>query len=235
MNPPARIYKTNVFEEIESNALVADFSNELNSRYWNVVERGDNCNNELQYYSPKNVNIRNGFLDIEARKEIINGHQYTSGLIDTKNKYEFLYGKIIFRTKPAIGNGLVSAIWLLPADDDYLPEVDIVESLGTQNNQMWTGVHYLDPSSKQLSNFTNYPSNKDFSTYELDWEENEIRFYVDNNLTYKTNVGVPNEKMYLIINLSVGGDWPRNPDDSILPTSFLIDYIMIIPKELDIS
>lgn len=39
--------------------------------------------------------------------------------------------------------------------------------------------------------------------------------------------------MYLIINLAVGGDWPKNPDNNIFPVRFLIDYIIIIPKELD--
>lgn len=217
-----------------NNALVEDFNDEINNNYWNIVDRGNNCNNELQYYNPENVNIKDGFLEIVAKKEEFESHQYTSGMIDTKNKFEFLYGKIIFKAKPATGKGMLSAIWLLPADDSFIPEIDVIEILGSTYNGSWTGLHYLDSNSKLKSNFANYASNEEFNTYELDWEENEIRYYVNNQLIYITNVGVPNKKMYLIVNLSVGGNWPKNPDNNAFPTSFLIDYITIIPKELDI-
>jgi beta-glucanase (GH16 family) len=122
---------------------------------------------------------------------------------------------------------------LLPADDSLFPEVDIIEVLGTNDNQMWTGVHYLESESELKSNFVNYASNKDFYTYEIDWNANEIKCYTNNKLTYRTDVGVPNKKMYLIINLSIGGSWAKDPDDNVFPASFFIDYIIIIPKELD--
>ena len=35
--------------------------------------------------------------------------------------------------------------------------------------------------------------------------------------------------MYLIVNLAVGGIWPKANDDA-LPSKFLIDYIIIIPE-----
>lgn len=231
--PSERIYKINILGATKNNALVEDFNNKLNENYWNTVEQGNNYNNELQYYRPDNLNVNNGFLEIEAKKENFENHQYTSGQITTKGKFEFLYGKIIFKTKPVSGQGLLSAVWLLPADDSLLPEIDIIEVLGNKSDQMWTGVHYLDSTSKKRSNFVNYMSNRDFSTYELDWEKDEIRCYVNNQLIFQSTVDVPNKKMYLIIDLAVGGDWPKNPDDSIFPTKFLIDYIIIIPKELD--
>lgn len=89
-------------------------------------------------------------------------------MINTKDKFEFLYGKIIFRAKAADGKGLLSAIWLLPADDSLLPEIDIIEVLGENNGLIWTGVHYLDSNLKLESEFVNYKSDKDFSIYELD-------------------------------------------------------------------
>ncbi|MFA6753251.1 MAG: glycoside hydrolase family 16 protein [Bacilli bacterium] len=232
-SPTDRNYKINAIEVVKANVLVEDFNNQLNTNFWNIVNRGNNYNNELQYYYHRNININNGILAIEARKEEYKGYKYTSGLINTKDKFEFLYGKIIFRAKAADGKGLLSAIWLLPADDSLLPEIDIIEVLGENNGLIWTGVHYLDSNLKLESEFVNYKSDKDFSIYELDWDKNEIKCYVNNKLTYKTNVGIPNKKMYLIINLAVGGDWPKNPDNNIFPVSFLIDYIIIIPKELD--
>lgn len=228
--PEERIYKVTVVEEINDDNLVEDFNGKLNKDFWNAIEQGDNYNNELQYFHPNNINIRNGLLEIEAKKELYNNHQYTSGLITTKNKFEFLYGKIIFRAKPAVGNGLLSAVWLLPADDSFYPEMDIIEVLGSKSNEIWSGLHYLDIKLYPRKHFITYQNDNDFLLYEFQWDENEIRGYINNKLIYKTNAGIPNKKMYLIINLAVGGDWPGNPDDNIFPSTFLIDYVMVIPK-----
>ncbi|MDD2435635.1 MAG: glycoside hydrolase family 16 protein [Bacilli bacterium] len=233
--PPEKKYIIKVTEIKKENNLVEDFNHDLNKDHWNVIERGNNYNNELQYYSSNNVMINNGILELTAKKESLNNHSYTSGMITTKDKYEFLYGKIIVKVKSASGKGLLSAIWLLPADDALYPEVDILESLGEKPNEIWTGVHYINEHSQKTSYFNTYHTNSDFSIYEINWEKDEIRCYLDNKLVYKTNVGVPDQKMYLIINLAVGGNWPKQPDDSIFPRSLLIDYIVIIPEVIDKS
>jgi len=227
--PTTRVYKININEEIYKDALVFDFNHSLDRNYWNIEERGENYNEELQYYHPNNIKVENGFLKIEARKENYNNHEYTSGLINTKGKFEFIYGKIIIRAKPAEGIGLLSAVWLLPANGYFYPEIDFIEALGTKN-KTWTGIHYLDTELKKQKNFVSFPTNNDFSIYELHWEENQIKVYVDNELKYKINKNVPAEEMYLIINLAVGGVWPGEPDIEALPANFLIDYIIVMPN-----
>ncbi|MDD2409932.1 MAG: glycoside hydrolase family 16 protein [Bacilli bacterium] len=233
--PAGKKYDIKVFKELKISVLIEDFNNNLNKNYWNIIDKGDNYNNELEYYRPENVNVKNGFLEIEAKKEDFNNHQYTSGSINTKDKFEFLYGKIIFKAKPAVGKGLISAIWLLPADDSALPEIDLIEVLGTQNNHTWTGMHYFDSNLIQQSKFITYPCNDGFSVYEMDWKKEEIKVYRDNKLIFETTNNVPDKKMYLIINLSVGGDWPGDPDDSSLPSSFFLDYVIIIPEEIGVK
>ena len=230
--PAKRIYTINIFEEVKNRALAQDFNSGLDNNYWTITNTGEVFNEELQYYNPKNININNGFLELEAKKEDFEGHKYTSGSINTKGKFEFQYGKIILRAKPAYGKGLLSAIWLLPADNSLYPEIDILEALGS-NNEAWTGVHYVDSNLKHQKNFVTIPIKDEFSIYEVNWEENEISVLVDNKLIYKTNVGVPDKKMYLIINLSVGGTWLGNPDDATLPSKFLLDYVVVIPKVVD--
>ncbi|MDD4298333.1 MAG: glycoside hydrolase family 16 protein [Bacilli bacterium] len=232
--PPKKIYKINIIEQINDYALIEDFNDNLNNKYWSIINRGNNYNNELQYYSPQNIAIKNGILEIEAREEVIDNHQYTSGALTTKGKFEFLYGKIIFKAKPAIGQGLLTAIWLLPADDSSYPEIDIIEVLGNNPNEIWTGVHYLDNNSLLKRDFVNNTNNHNFLIYEFQWDENEITCYMNNQLIYKTQTAIPKKKMYLVINLAVGGDWPGKPKNNILPSKFLIDYVIVIPKENNI-
>jgi beta-glucanase (GH16 family) len=211
-----------------NNNLIDDFNN-LNLKYWNVIESGNNPNNELQYYKYSNISINNGNLMITAKKEFDNGYSYTSGMINTKGKFEFQYGKIIFKAKAVLGNGLFPAIWLLPADENRYPEVDLVEILGEKSDQIWVAVHYLDNGIKK-SDFTKNIVHTNYFTYEFMWAKDKIECYINNVLVYKTEENIPQEKMYIIINLAVGGNWPADVDDNLLPSSFLIDYIVIIPE-----
>lgn len=228
--PNNTLYKINIIEEPNSNVFIEDFNSPLDTNYWNIIEQGNNPNNSLQYFTPKNITVQDGFLSINALKEKYKDHNYTSGMITTKNKFEFLYGRIIIKAKPAIGDGLLSAIWLLPSENNKYIEVDMIEVLGSDYNTLWTGTHYYD-LKKRNKYFKTYNNYNDFFTYELEWNEKEIKCYINNNLYYTTRVGIPHEKMYLILNLDVGGNWPGKPNNNIFPASFLIDYIAIIPRE----
>jgi beta-glucanase (GH16 family) len=229
-NNNERLYTINILREPEKLILVDDFKKEINKKYWNIVRQGYNTNNELQYYSNNNVIIENNNLVLIAQKENYNDHNYTSGMISTKNKFEFQYGKIIIKAKPALGKGLLSAIWLLPTDDTFMPEIDIIEILGEKTNEVWMGTHYQKNNQKYKSFNTYSKLIDDFNIYELIWKENEIRWLINGKLVHKTDEGVPNKKMYLIVNLAVGGIWPKGPNDDALPSKFLIDYIIIIPE-----
>ncbi|MDD2202922.1 MAG: glycoside hydrolase family 16 protein [Bacilli bacterium] len=205
--PYQKVYKINVIEEENNNILVDDFNGKLNTRFWNAVEQGESYNNDLQYYNPKNISIIDGLLELVAKKENFKDHNYTSGMITTKGKFEFLYGKIIFKIRPAVGNGLLSAAWLLPADDSLFPEVDMMEVLGNKGeDEIWTGIHYKDLDGSSRKKFTNIKNENDFAIYEIEWNEKEIKGYINNKLIYKSEVGIPNKKMYLILNLAVGGN-----------------------------
>ena len=194
------------------------------------MDAGNNPNNELQYYSKSNIQTVNGNLNINAKKELYKNHNYTSGAINTKGKYEFQYGKITFKTKTVIGNGLFPAIWLLPSDNDRYPEIDLIEILGEKPNELWIGMHFINDNIKSAY-FTNYYVDNDYFTYEFIWTKDKIECFINNKLVYETTENIPHEKMYIIINLAVGGDWPTDVDDTSLPSSFLIDYIIVIPEE----
>ena len=78
-------------------------------------------NNELQYYtnSTNNASVANGILSVTARKEFRDGKNYTSARLVTKNKGDFLYGRIEVRAKLPSGRGTWPAIWMLPTDWEY--------------------------------------------------------------------------------------------------------------------
>jgi len=43
---------------------------------------------------------------------------------------------------------------------------------------------------------------------------------------------IPSEKMYVLLNLAVGGDWPKSPNaDTPFPSTFDIDYVRVYQHE----
>ena len=42
---------------------------------------------------------------------------------------------------------------------------------------------------------------------------------------------IEKEKMYVLLNLAVGGDWPKSPDaNTMFPQSFDVDYVRVYQK-----
>ncbi len=202
---------------------------ELNEA-WTALERADNYNNELQAYKKENVSLANGRLLLIGKNE---NHSYTSGLIQTKGKQDFLYGKVEVKAKYPAGKGLFPAIWLLRSDEkDTLPEIDLLESVGDEPEVVYMVHHWKENGVKKRIYSTSIINTFDTDhLYSLEWGPDEIRWYIDGILVFSSNKNVPNVPMYLIINLAIGGNWPGNPNEStIFPAEFSVDYVKIYRK-----
>lgn len=100
------------------------------STVWNY-EIGFQRNHEDQWYQPANAYCKGGCLVIEAKKEKkerknpgydknsqrwpqnVENIRYTSALLNTAQKKEFLYGRVEVRAKIPTASGAWPAIWLL--------------------------------------------------------------------------------------------------------------------------
>src|SRR5690606_15151789 len=104
-------------------------------------------NNELQYYTEgDNVNVEDGKLVITARKEAKGSNQYTSTRLVSKNKGDFLYGRIEVKAKIPKGVGSWPAIWMMPTTSTYggwptSGEIDIMEHVGYDQDMIHQSVH----------------------------------------------------------------------------------------------
>ena len=70
-------------------------TNTLNSN-WNVEVVSNPANNELQYYTNResNVRIEDGNLVLVGRRESYNDRSFTSGRVNSCNKVYFTHGKV---------------------------------------------------------------------------------------------------------------------------------------------
>ncbi len=216
---------------------------------WNIDEAGGGFgNNEAQYYSKDNVYIKDNMLHIVARKEQKNGHRYTSAKLTTKSKKTMLYGKIEVSAKIPKGLGTWPAIWLLPEDIaihgwPLSGEIDLMEHVGHTPNQIHASLHSLAKNHHKGNQDTAYvmidDANSTFKNYVLEWDENGLCFYVDDQRIACFNkpeiVNLESwpfdRPYYLILNLAIGGWWGGKIDDTIFPTAFLIKHVKVYERD----
>ena len=214
-------------------------------------------NNELQYYTDRNENsfVSSGKLTIVARQEEYTGtdgtRYYTSARMRTVNKGDWKYGRFEIRAKLPYGQGLWPAIWLLPTKWVYggwaaSGEIDIMELLGHETDKVYGTIHYGGTPPNNTHTGGNYTLSTgtfagSFHTFRFDWEENEMRWYVDDKLYLTQKNWFTNGQQYpapfdqlfhLILNVAVGGNWPGNPDLSTTwPQQMEVDYVRVYQKK----
>jgi beta-glucanase (GH16 family) len=203
-------------------------------------------NNELQYYTAgPNVNVRNGLLLIEAKKEKMGDKNYTSTRMVSKGKGDFLYGRFEARAKLPKGRGLWPAIWMLPTDWAYggwpqSGEIDVMEQVGFDPDNIHISIHteaYNHVKGTQKTATRIIPTaTDDFHLYRVDWTPEDIKGYIDDNLIFsfqnehKTFAEWPFDKRFhWLLNIAVGGNWGgmQGVDDNIFPARMEVDYVRV--------
>lgn len=211
-------------------------SNCLDTNKWNIDDWSSEKNNELQYYSKANITIRNGILQLISKEETFKERDFTSGSVNTKGKFEFLYGKVEMRAKLPSGQGIFPAFWMLTNNEHSLPEIDILELLGQKPNEIWMVMHWLGQNNKLNSTSTSYVGpnfSHNFHTFGIEWTPTSITWFIDNIERFSIYSHIPNKPMYLNINTAIGGNWPKSPDNTtIFPVQFEIDYVRVYTTEV---
>ena len=214
----------------------------------NVYQWG---NNEAQYYTSgrkENAWVSDGVLRITALKEPMEGRSYTSARLITKGKGDWLYGRFEIRAKLPTGRGTWPAIWMLPTDWEYgdwpkSGEIDIMENVGYDPDTIVGSSHtekYNHAIGTQKNAKIACPDcYKAFHVYALEWEEDEYRLYVDDQLyfTFKNEgtgyeVWPYDKRFHILLNLAIGGNWggQKGIDDSLFPHVFEIDSVRVYKK-----
>jgi len=206
-------------------------------------------NNELQFYTnrPQNIGVANGLLTITARQESYNGASYTSARIRSLDRRQFTYGRYEARLKVPAGQGLWPAFWMLPSTNAYggwasSGEIDILETVNAATAAHGTIHHGGNwPNNVHTGGSSPGTWSNDFHVYAVEWEPDEIRWYVDGSQFFQTTSSVwfsssapTNDRapfdrdFHFLLNLAVGGNWPGPPNGSTpFPSTFQIDYVRV--------
>lgn len=227
------------FDEFEQNGLP-------DSSRWSYDIGGNGWgNHELEYYTNalRNAQVKDGLLTITAIKENIDGMQYSSARLVSKEKGDLLYGRVEVRAKLPTGKGTWPAIWMLPTDWEYggwpkSGEIDIMEHVGYNHDMIHISTHceayYWVTNNQKTATKKVEGASTAFHLYRIDWTPYAIRGFIDDELIFTSiNEGTGpkvwpfDKRFHIILNLAVGGDWGgvQGIDESAFPAEFDIDYV----------
>jgi beta-glucanase (GH16 family) len=228
-------------------------SNELDLKKWEV-QLGDGRdyglwrwgNNEAQYYRRENVTVSEGILKIKSVREDIMGYEFSSARIRTLNKGDFKYGKIEASIKMDNTGGLWHAFWMLPSFPargwPYSGEIDILEYVGNLSDRVLNYIHFADEAGnhRSLGTETFITQDDDFHKYSIEWDENQIIWFMDDKETYRVvrtaeaikNTWPFNAEFHLILNTAVGGNLGRTIDYQGMqtPRFMMVDYVRVYQR-----
>lgn len=228
----------------------------LDRSSWNVELLPDPYNEELEYYTQRvdgvagaNVWLEGGHLVLEARSEPFEHRKYTSGRINTQGKREFLYGRFAARIRLPAETGTWPAFWLLGSniDDVGWPrcgEIDVMEGKGRLPQWTSGALHRgPEPEKNHITAAEYVLPNGDFQSefhvFSVEWEPNELRWFVDGVL-FQTVTKAPDVEpaywpfdeghpFFIILNLAVGGWFDRGhpPPAEMAPQRLLVDWVRV--------
>jgi len=211
----------------------------LDLQKWNPNDPwGRERNRELQAYVKDAFEVANGILRIKAEKReaTYGGKQrsFTSGMMTTYGKFSQQYGRFEIRCRIPKGKGIWPAFWLLPDPLAWPPEIDVLEILGHEPGKIYMTHHFRDEQRQHKSDGHSW-SGPDFSAgfheFAVEWSPERIVWFVDGVERYRSEKTIPQVKMYLLINLAIGGDWPGAPDaNTRFPAAFEVDYVRVYQK-----
>jgi len=233
----------------------------VNKNNWTSQTQA-NYNGEIQCYTDddtsaeRNYEVSNGTLKIIARKKAnncagLNGlfKSWTSGRLNSKDKREFLYGRIEARIRfdNTLG-GSWPAFWMLgnriqeqpiKGDNDNVnwpnpgaEEIDVWEWYANNSNSYITAFHNVNPAVCGVRQDYNYPGGgndvKNWHNYAIEWTQNTVTFSVDGHVFATNNIAnCPQykEPMFVLLNVAIGGTLGGTVNPSLNKATMEVDYV----------
>ena len=232
---------------------------EVDTTKW-VFETGDHGwgNQEWQNYTPfgsGNATVEDGILSITAKK--IGEGQKVGDYISARmnSKESFLGGRLEIRAKMPDykGPGIWPALWMLGENIHEVGwptcgEIDLMEYVSWQPDSVLVTIHsdannHVD-GTQISSGFVPMPTiEEEFHTYGLIWEEDMLRFYIDELDNIMLEIPRPENPTqanwpfstphYFLMNIAVGGGLGgvEGVNDDIFPATMQVDYVRVYKLE----
>jgi len=202
--------RTGVFELVRHDEL-----SPVSADFWDQLDTTFFCNEAV--FSPDKVVPRPaGGVGLELVAADHGDKPYLSGSIATKDldHARFTHGRFEIVLKPPRASGVITAFFLYRFDP--WQEID-VEFLGRDPTKLLANVFYNPGEPGDLYNYgyrgtpvlidLGFDASEGFHAYAIEWEEDEIRWFVDGRLVHARSHGRPTPIPHLPMRLHVN-TWP---------------------------
>ena len=208
-----------------------------------------------------NVKVENGDCVITLRRDNPTADiAYSSAYVTTAYNFSFCYGRLEFRAKLPVGQGVWPALWTL--GDNYLAiandekgwplcgEIDVMELVGSSNpqnpfdNKKILGTLHWGPNRDNHQQahhswlLSESPAD-DYHIYAVEWDEKEMVWYVDDRAYLRVKLDDPTmgtafmQKHWIIMNINLNGNDGYNKFDDTTPetASMYVDYVRVYKEK----
>lgn len=196
-------------------ALRTDTFKTIDSTYWDRMDTTFFCNQAV--FSPNNiVQMPEGGVKLNIERQAAQDRAYTAADLTTKDTPEahFKFGRFETVFKPTKEPGVVSSFFLYRFDP--WQEID-AEFLGNDTTKILLNVFYNPGQPGDLYNYglrgtpvvidLGFDASLDFHRYAIEWEPEEIRWFVDDKLIHVRRAGLPTPIPQLPMRFHVN-TWP---------------------------
>jgi beta-glucanase (GH16 family) len=233
--------------------------NSVNRNNWTPQIQA-NYNNEVQCYTDddssaqQNYKASDGTLKIIARRQDnscsgLGGENksWTSGRLNSKDKAEFLYGRIEARVRfSELKGGTWPAFWMLEnrisenpikGDNDTINwpnpgagEIDVWEWFSNDGDSYITNFFNVGNcgSDVRVSYPGGAPDVQSFHTYAIEWTADNIKFFFNDDMVVEqdlSNCAQYEEPMFILLNVAMGGNLGGAIDPQLNTATMEVEYV----------
>jgi beta-glucanase (GH16 family) len=172
--------------------------------------------------------------------------EYTSSSMSTSGLQTWQYGRFEMRARIPTSAGMWPAWWALGVSGEWPSsgEIDMMEfykgnvlaNVACGTSTRWSAK--WDSSTKAISSLGNNWSSR-FHIWRMDWDDQAINLYLDDTLMNGVSLSSMlnsdgtspfKQKVYMILNLAIGGDNGGDPSSTTFPVQFEVDYVRVFQK-----
>lgn len=221
----------------------------LDPAWWNVeVTTPSNPGMGDNDYFAEHVKVADGVLTISGAKG--DNGRYKTGLIETRYKGFWKYGRFEARMKVPPGPGTNSAFWMMPNVKHFEKwpksgEIDIAEQLGREPTMTHGTIHYpgellhRDHGHYNRDGVLTENLSDDYHVYAVEWRKGSFEWFIDGKSFHKTAqpdmAKFPfNRPFFLILCLGIGGKWEGYPTaETPMPINLKVDWVRVYQPDTE--
>jgi hypothetical protein len=117
---------------------------------------------------------------------------------------------------------------------DGVVEIDIIEQqgryIGDAASRVDLNVHFTKDAHSRPT--VNIDVSKEFHVWAMEWQEEQVDWYLDGNVVNTYKGPTPQEKMFILMALFQYSGWIGNVDQNMTyPRDFEVDYVRVYARD----